>query len=72
MAKLPYVRPVLPVPIRPLPPYPRPPYPVPFPLPVGYNLYPSRDRQESEFMFNGILFDGKSGRPEIDFKFMLG
>jgi hypothetical protein len=43
------------------------PFPVPLPLPVGYNVHPFPDGQECEFMMDGILYNGKSGNPEIDF-----
>lgn len=43
------------------------PFPIPLPLPIGYNVHPFPDGQEHEFMMDGILYNGKSGNPEIDF-----
>ena len=43
------------------------PLPIPLPLPVGYNVHPSPDKQEGEFMLLGILYNGTTGNPEIDY-----
>jgi hypothetical protein len=59
MAKLPYTRPV------------RPPFiPIPFPIPPEYDgfNYKCPDRQEYEVVFEGIVYDGKSGRPKRDLR----
>jgi hypothetical protein len=63
--RIPYPSPI-PFPIRPI----RPirPFPIPFPLPPIYttNIHPCPDRQECEIQFNGVIYDGKTGRPLID------
>ena len=55
MADIKYTRPGLPSP--------NPPVPPPIPLPVGFVPIPFTDKQEDEYIKDGIVYNGETGYP---------
>lgn len=55
-------------------PHPRPkpidPFPKPFPPPepAAPPFYPSPDKQDAEYLMDGIIYDGVSGKPIFNLK----
>lgn len=51
-------------------PRPRPidPFPIPPPQPAEPPYYPSPDRQEYEYIKDGIIYNGATGRPVFNLK----
>lgn len=68
MPVFPITLPIIPRPIRRrIRPFP---YPFPQPLPPVIppeDLHPCPDKQDANMMLDGVLYDGESGRPVIDF-----
>jgi len=54
MAAIKYTRPVLPIPQPPIP------------IPIGFVPQPFKDRQDYEYVQNGLIMNGKTGLPKYN------